>query len=105
MTRIYSGEGVAMNAPPTPFGSNWHLMAGSGTKLARKQEEVIAALLTQHNIEDAARTAGIGARTLLRWMKLPEFNVAYREARRAAFGQATARLQQAGHRSSKVNSR
>ena len=70
-------------------------MAGHGEKLGRKQEEAIAALLTQRNIEDAARTAGIGTRTLLRWMKLPEFNAAYREARRAAFGQATARLQQA----------
>ena len=28
-------------------------------------------------------------------MKLPDFQVAYREARRAAFGQSTARLQQA----------
>ena len=46
-------------------------------------------------VEEAARTAGIGVSTLLRWLKLPEFNGAYREARRAAFGQATARLQQA----------
>jgi hypothetical protein len=31
---------------------------------------------------------------LLRWQKQPEFQKAYREARRAAFGQAIARLQQ-----------
>jgi hypothetical protein len=31
---------------------------------------------TQRNVEEAARTAGIGARTLLRWMKLPEFQTA-----------------------------
>jgi hypothetical protein len=32
--------------------------------------------------------------TLLRWQKEPEFQKAYREARRAAFGQAIARLQE-----------
>jgi hypothetical protein len=41
-----------------------------------------------------AAAAGIGANTLLRWLKVPEFQAAYREARRAAFGQAIARLQQ-----------
>jgi hypothetical protein len=30
-----------------------------------------------------------------RWLKIPEFDKAYREARRAAYGQATARLQEA----------
>jgi hypothetical protein len=43
----------------------------------------------------AARAAGIGVNTLLRWMKDPEFDKAYRKARRTAFGQGTARLQQA----------
>jgi hypothetical protein len=69
-------------------------MAGHGTKFGRKMEEAVAALLTQRNIDEAARTAGIGTRTLLRWLKLPEFQGAYREARRQVFGQATARLQQ-----------
>ena len=70
-------------------------MVTAGSKFTRKMEEAIAALLTQRNIEDAAKTAGIGTQTLLRWLKVPEFEKAYREARRAAFGQATARLQQA----------
>jgi len=70
-------------------------MARSGVKFGRKKEEAIAALLTQRNVEEAARAAGIGTRTLLRWMKEPEFDAAYRQARRAAFGQAIARLQQA----------
>ena len=78
-----------------PIGGHWHLMAGNGAKLVRKQEEATAALLTQRNIDEAARTAGIGSRTLLRWLKLPEFNAAYLQARRSAYGQATARLQQA----------
>jgi len=65
-----------------------------GGKFGRKKEEAIAALLTQRNIEEAAKAAGIGANRLLRWLKVPEFQAAYRAARRAAFGQAVARLQQ-----------
>ena len=70
-------------------------MAGHGTKLGRKMEEAIAALLSQRNIDDAARMAGIGTRTLLRWMKLPVFDAAYRLAKRQAYGQSVARMQQA----------
>jgi transposase-like protein len=70
-------------------------MAGPGAKFTRKKEEAIAALLTQRNVEEAARAAGIGTQTMLRWLKVPEFQTAYREARRAAFGQSIARLQQA----------
>lgn len=33
-------------------------------------------------------------RPLIRWLKIPEFQTAYREARRLAYGQAIARLQQ-----------
>jgi len=70
-------------------------MAGHGEKFGRKQEEAIAALLTKRNVEEAAQAAGIGTRTLMRWLQIPEFQKAYREARRQAFGQAIARLQQA----------
>jgi hypothetical protein len=69
-------------------------MTGHGSKFGRKKEDAIAALLVQRNLEDAARAVGISPKTLLRWMKEPEFGVAYREARRTAFGQAVARLQQ-----------
>jgi transposase-like protein len=72
-------------------------MVGHGTKFGRKKEQAVAALLAQRSIEEAARTAGIGVNTLLRWMKEPEFDKAYRKARRAAFGQSTARLQQASN--------
>ena len=68
-------------------------MTGHGTKFGRKKEEAIAALLIHRNLEDAARAVGISPKTLLRWMKDPEFDAAYRAARRAAFGQAIARLQ------------
>ena len=57
-------------------------------------EDAIVALLTQRNIEEAAKAAGIGGNTLLRWLKVPEFQSAYRDARRKAFGQSIARLQQ-----------
>jgi hypothetical protein len=70
-------------------------MVGHGSKFGRKKEEAIVALLTQRNLEEAARAAGIGTQTLMRWMKIPEFQDAYREARRAASLQSTARLQQA----------
>jgi transposase-like protein len=49
------------------------MVAGHGTKFERKKEEAIAALLTQRNIEEAARVAKIGTNTLLRWLQLPEF--------------------------------
>ena len=58
-------------------------------------EEAVAALLTQPNIDMAAKSIGIASNTMLKWMKEPEFQSAYREARRAAYGQAIARLQQA----------
>lgn len=70
-------------------------MNGHGAKFGRMMEAPVAALLTQRNVEDAARSVGITTQTLVRWMKVPEFQKAYREARRAAFGQSIARLQQA----------
>ena len=73
-------------------------MEGHGSKFGRKKEEAIAALLTQRNVEEAARVAGIGTQTLIRWLKIPEFQAAYREARRAAVSQSNARLQQASSR-------
>jgi transposase-like protein len=70
-------------------------MKGHGTQFGRKKEEAIAALLTQRNLDEAAKSIGIAPNTLLKWMKQPEFEAAYREARRAAFRQSIARLQQA----------
>ena len=70
-------------------------MKGHGAKFGRKKEEAIAALLTQRTTDDAARAIGVAPTTLLRWMKEPGFDAEYRSARRAAFGQSVARLQQA----------
>jgi hypothetical protein len=38
-------------------------MAGRKSMLGRKQEETIAALLTQRNLDEAAKAAGISMRT------------------------------------------
>jgi hypothetical protein len=68
-------------------------MARQQTKLGPKKENAIAALLSQRNAEEAARAVGVTARTLYRWMQDQAFSAAYREAKRAAFSQAIARLQ------------
>ena len=70
-------------------------MTGHGAKFGHKKEEAIAALLTQRNTEEAARAVGVAHKTLLRWLQIPEFQTAYRKARRDVHGQSMARLQQA----------
>jgi len=70
-------------------------MKGHGTKFTRKMEAAITGLLTQKNLEEAARYADISIATLLRWQKLPEFKKAYRVAQRLVHGQSLARLHQA----------
>jgi hypothetical protein len=67
-------------------------MTGHGAKLPHKQEAAIVALLTHRTIEEAARAIDVSTKTLLRWLKLPEFDAAYRAARKAAFKQSMARL-------------
>jgi hypothetical protein len=69
-------------------------MSGFGEKLGSKREAAILALLSTRSVEEAARVAGVTPRTLYRWIKEPEFNAAYREAKRAAFSQTLARLHQ-----------
>ena len=70
-------------------------MSGNVRVLTPKQESAIHALLTNTGVEQAARAIGVTPRTLYRWLNEPEFDKAYRRARRASFGQGTARLQQA----------
>jgi len=77
-------------------------MKGHGTKFGKKQEEAIAALLTQRTIEEAAKSIGVGTAILLRWQKLPEFAAAFRAAKKAAFGQTVARLQYASSAAASV---
>jgi hypothetical protein len=67
-------------------------MSGFSEKLTRKQEAAILALLSTRTVEEAARAAHVNPRTLYRWQKEPEFDAAYRAAKRMSFGQSIARL-------------
>lgn len=62
-------------------------------ELSDKQHKAIMELLQQPNVSRAAEAAGVGRSTLYGWMRDPVFAEAYREARREALQQATARLQ------------
>ena len=75
-------------------GNRRQKMAASVEKLGAKKEAAILALLTARSIEEAARAADVPMRSLYRWLKEPEFDAAYRRAKRMAFGQAVSRLQQ-----------
>ena len=68
-------------------------MPGHGEKLSRKQEALIAVLLTAPSLEQAARQTGVDPSTAWRWMKLPAFAAAYREAKRELVVHATTLLQ------------
>jgi hypothetical protein len=65
-------------------------MSGHGEKLSRKQEQAIAALLTEPTIEAAAVAVKVGYRTLKGWLTQPPFAAAYRLARRAVVDEAIA---------------
>ena len=68
-------------------------MARSSSNLSVKQEKAIIALLTHGSVENAAHAAGVGVRTLYRWLKEDDdFEAAYRAAKREAYGQSIARL-------------
>jgi hypothetical protein len=69
-------------------------MPGHGSKLGRKKEEAIAALLNYRTVEEAARTINVNPKTLQRWMHNPEFEGAYRQARQQAYSQVATRIQQ-----------
>jgi transposase-like protein len=69
-------------------------MIGHASKLGPKKEAAILALLSQRSVEEAARVTGLGPRTLHRWLRDPQFDAAYRDAKRAAFSQSIARLHQ-----------
>jgi hypothetical protein len=70
-------------------------MAGHGDKLSRKQEQAIAALLTETTIAKAALKVKVGYRTLKGWLIQPAFRTAYRDARRELVDGALKLLQRA----------
>ncbi len=62
--------------------------------LNHKQQKAIAALLSSRDVQEAAKAAGIGERTLWRWMGEPEFAQALTHAEAGAIDTATRRLVQ-----------
>jgi hypothetical protein len=68
-------------------------MRGHGTKFSRRKELAIAALISSRTYAEAASEVGISVRTLLRWLKLPDFRGELLEAKRGVLGSASARLQ------------
>jgi hypothetical protein len=71
------------------------MMAGHGERRSRKQEQAIAALLTEPTIAAAAIRAGVSEVTLQRWLREPSFVIAYRRERRRVVEMAVARVQAA----------
>jgi hypothetical protein len=63
------------------------------TKLNRKQQKLIAAMLTEPTLAAAAEKAGISPATLYRWQRSPEFQAAYQAASRQVVDRSLARLQ------------
>src|SRR5262245_50062704 len=74
-------------------------MKGHGEKKSRKLDQFIAAMLVHPGVEAAAKSVGISYVTAWRWMKDPAVIAQFREARRDAMRQATARLQEVARES------
>ncbi len=66
---------------------------GHGEKLTRTMERAIARLLTCRTIGEAATAAKMSEKTLRNWLKLPDFQAAYRCARRQVVEQVITQLQ------------
>ena len=77
-------------------------MAPKKGKISRNQEKAIAGLLLKPSIQQAAKYAGIGERTLLRWLKDDEFQKVYREARFHVVQQAITQIQDAARNAVKT---
>src|SRR5208283_1771010 len=67
----------------------------AGGREEKRRQQLVMALLQQPSLEKAAKSVGMSAVTAWRISKAPAFQEEYRRARREAFGQAMARLQQA----------
>jgi hypothetical protein len=68
------------------------MSAGHGSKQDRRREQAIAALMTYGTVEQAAKKAKVGYRTLKTWLSDPAFQAQYREARKDFLERTTARL-------------
>jgi len=71
------------------------MSAGHGEKQTRLREQAIASLLETPTIAAAAKQVGVDESTLRVWLKDPDFDAAFRDARRAVVSRATDRLARA----------
>jgi hypothetical protein len=67
-------------------------VSGHGEKLSRKKEQAILALLLEPTVAGAAASARVSTAALRRWLKTPDFQASYHDARRQTFDTALARL-------------
>jgi len=81
-------EGVERGRKASLAQSGKSRLAGHGAKFPRRMQKAIGALLTEPSVAQAARVAGIGYQTLLRWMAQTEFLAAFAAAASAAFAPA-----------------
>ena len=65
----------------------------AGHKAKNKQDALLGALLVQPSIADAASAVGIGRDTAYRWMRTPQFQQRYADAKREALAETISYLQ------------
>jgi hypothetical protein len=65
---------------------------GHGQKATRKRDLLITNLLTSSTYAEAAQKTGISECTLYRWLRDPDFQSAFRQARRQIVDHAVSRL-------------
>lgn len=79
--------------PRRPQAASGGTREGHGRKSEATREAAILALLRERTISAAAESAGIGERTLRRWLlEDAEFKAEYEAARRSVFDQAMGRV-------------
>jgi DNA-binding MurR/RpiR family transcriptional regulator len=71
---------------------------GHGSKLSRKKELVIAALLRCKNHAEVAKECGVSLSSIARFLRDPAFSEQYRRAKNQLVEDATAQLRVAGGR-------
>lgn len=77
-------------------------MAEKDGNFTRKVEKTVFALLAKDTVSEAAGVAGVGERTLYRWLQMPVFLEKYREAPKRTLDQAISILQERSSKAAKA---
>ena len=64
------------------------------SKLGRRRELALVALLESRDLKEAAEKAGVSEVTLWRWLQREDFRNAFREAKKEAVSLAITKVQQ-----------